>query len=340
MSHSFGERRASRTAFADGATAGGGRLELQSDLWLDQLDAHEQIDERLAGEQLSDSEAALLRGFVDHGYMTFPLGLDAEFCTGFDADVARCWDERPADLAIAPPGPAGPIVFRDYDGPLRDHGYRIRDLHGHSEHARSLYLQPLLFRMVELIYGQPAIAFQSLYFEHGSEQALHRDPMFVLTDPPAHLLASWVALEDVSPESGPLAYVPGSHRWPWFEFVPGSVVCDAGVSPAKRKEFAEWTHDRMHEESLEVQRFTCRRGDAFIWHAGLLHGGAPIDDRATTRRSFVVHYCTAARKTTRRTKVRVRDGDGLRLAVSTTDTVIADDRGRGFDNPLRSALRK
>ena len=78
-----------------------------------------------------------------------------------------------------------------------------------------------MFRMVELIYDQPAISFQSLYFEYGSQQALHRDPMFVVTDPPSHLLASWVALEDIAPDSGPLAYVPKSHRLPWFEFEPG-----------------------------------------------------------------------------------------------------------------------
>ena len=37
-------------------------------------------------------------------------------------------------------------------------------------HARELYLHPKIFRMVELIYGEPAIAFQSLYFEYGSQQ--------------------------------------------------------------------------------------------------------------------------------------------------------------------------
>ena len=40
--------------------------------------------------------------------------------------------------------------------------------------------------MVELIYGEPAIAFQSLYFEYGSQQGLHRDPMFVFTEPIRH----------------------------------------------------------------------------------------------------------------------------------------------------------
>jgi len=311
-------------------------LELQSDLWLDQPDAHDRIEKRLANEQVSPAEAALLHTFVDDGYMQFPIGLTDEFCAGFDADVTRCWEQRPHDLAISPPGPEGPLAFSDYNGPLRDPGYRIPDLHSFSEHARALYLQPTIFRMIELIYGQPAVAFQSLYFEYGSQQSLHRDPMFVVTDPPAHLLASWVALEDITPESGPLAYVPATHRWPWFEFEPGSVVCGAKVPPAKRKEHSDWTRERMQAESRDVQRFVCKRGDAFIWHAGLLHGGTPIDDATQTRRSFVVHYCTAANKTTRTANIRVRDGDDWQRWSSTTDTLIENDHGRGLANPFHA----
>ena len=311
-------------------------MELQSDLWLDQPDAHERIEERLAHGRITGDEAARLHGFVDDGYLTFPVALDERFCADFDADVARVWAERPADLAVSPPGPEGPTAFPDYDGGVRVAGYRIPDLHSHSDRARALYLHPAIFRMVELIYDQPAIAFQSLYFEYGSQQGLHRDPMFVVTDPPSHLLASWVALEDISPESGPLAYVPKSHRWPWFEFVPGSVVCGQGVPTEKRKEHGEWTRAMIREHELEVLPFTCRRGDAFIWHAGLLHGGTPIADPARTRRSFVVHYCTAANKRTRTASMRVRDGDGWRRASRRTETVIEGDHSRGLDNPLRT----
>src|SRR5579862_9568484 len=77
-------------------------LELQSDLWLDQPDAHERIDERLALGRVTAAEVALLHGFVDDGYLKFPIDLDEGFCAGFDADVAGLWDERPGDLAVSP----------------------------------------------------------------------------------------------------------------------------------------------------------------------------------------------------------------------------------------------
>jgi ectoine hydroxylase-related dioxygenase (phytanoyl-CoA dioxygenase family) len=33
-----------------------------------------------------------------------------------------------------------------------------------------------------------------------------------------------------------------------------------------------------------------KKGDVLIWHANLVHGGAPILNPALTRKSMVVHY--------------------------------------------------
>jgi Phytanoyl-CoA dioxygenase (PhyH) len=309
-------------------------VELKSDLWLDQPDAHDRIDERLAGGRLTDAEAEGLHSFADLGYLTVSLDLDARFCAGFDADVARLWSDRPADLAVSPPSTVGPTRFSDYDGEPRPVGYRIPDMHSHSEHALDLYLSSRLFRAIQLIYDAPAIAFQSLYFEYGSQQTLHRDPMFVVTNPTSHLLASWVALEDISPDSGPLAYVPKSHRLPWFEFTPGSVVCGHGVPPETRIAFAEWTREQLAANHLEAKPFTCRRGDAFIWHGSLYHGGTPIKFPEQTRKSFVTHYCTAEHYRSRTASMRVHKEEGWRHVTSTTDRVIERDQQRGLDNPV------
>ena len=126
---------------------------------------------------------------------------------GFEADVDRLWEERPADLACRQSrvsGSRSAISTRAPKCRLPD-----RRPHSHSPTARELYVNRQIFRMVELIFDQKAIAFQSLYFQFGSEQSLHRDPMFVVTKPPSHLLASWTALEDITPECGPLLYRPG-----------------------------------------------------------------------------------------------------------------------------------
>jgi hypothetical protein len=310
--------------------------QLKSDLWLDQPDAHDRIDERLAAGSISSADAQALHTFVDDGYFTIHIDLDADATRAFDDEISKLWQERPAALPISLTGPGGPRSMAMYDGPERPLGYRLPDLHGFSQNALDLYLHPELFRLMELIFDQPAIAFQSLYFEYGSTQALHRDPMYVVTRPVGHLAAAWIALEDITLESGPLMYIRGSHRMPWFEFDTDSVVLDGKVSDAKRAEYREWNWDRVRELGQLPQRFTCKRGDVFIWHGGLQHGGDKIANPELTRKSFVVHYSTEANYRQRTSSLRVRDADGERLTKNTTSTVVETPNARGLDSPTKT----
>ena len=96
-------------------------------------------------------------------------------------------------------------------------GCRIHDIHSHCPAALALYLDRQIFDWVRLFLGEEPVAIQSLYFEYGSEQALHRDPVVVPIQSHGHMIAAWIALEDIGPDCGPLIYVPGSHRLPYFE---------------------------------------------------------------------------------------------------------------------------
>jgi phytanoyl-CoA hydroxylase len=310
-----------------------------SDLWLDQPDAHGRIDERLAAGELSSTDAERLRQFTDEGYLTLSIGLDGEFSAAFDGDLDRLWDERPVDLAVAPKS-GDRTSFRDIDEAHRDIGYRVADLHSHAGTALELYLHPEIFRMVELIFGQKAVAFQSLYFQFGSEQGLHRDPMFVVTNPPSHLVAAWIALEDITPDCGPLLYVPQSHRMPWFEFEEDKIAfgSKAGADD-KRVAWSLYRRQMIDEMNLEVKTFTAKRGDVFLWHGGLLHGGAKVENERATRKSFVVHYATATtykrRHASMNVKCIIRGKEVWQGVGGTTDTVLAKDGCTGIDNPLR-----
>jgi ectoine hydroxylase-related dioxygenase (phytanoyl-CoA dioxygenase family) len=219
-------------------------------------------------------------------------------------------------------------------------GDRIPDLHSHSPRARDLYLHPDIFRMVELVFDQPAVAFQSLYFQFGSEQSLHRDPMFVVTEPPSHLCAAWIALEDITPDAGPLLYAPGSHRMPWFEFDDDTVnVAVKEEAKDKRQEWAAYRARMLDEMGLRVESLTCRRGDVFVWHGGLLHGGEPVREPTTTRKSFVVHYSSAAHYRSRRATMKMKVTEGgeatWRNVGATTERLLVEGERRGIDNPLR-----
>jgi ectoine hydroxylase-related dioxygenase (phytanoyl-CoA dioxygenase family) len=218
---------------------------------------------------------------------------------------------------------------------------RIADMHSHSDAALALYLNPTVFREVERVLGEPAVATQSLFFEQGSQQGLHRDPVFVQTKPPSHLVAAWIALEDIDPRSGPLLYVPGSHRLPYFQFAPSEHRFDQSRhGDAEIEAMEEFDRAQYAEAGLEVKSFTPRRGEVLLWHHSLLHGGAGIADPSLTRRSFVIHFSTAADYKQRYQRfVEPVPGPGgetvLRQRIAETARILERDGCRGFDNPLR-----
>lgn len=310
---------------------------LQSDLWLDQPDADEQIAARLARGEITAVEAERLRQLVAVGYVAFPLAVPAAVLDEVVAAIDRAWAERPWELAYAYHSSLKLFPLAD-EAAERRPSYRIADLHSYCEAALELYLSAELFRTIELIFGQPAVATQSLTFEFGSQQELHRDPVHVHMAPPSHLAAAWIALEDIHPDCGPLTYVPGSHRLPYFRFPDGDYRFHAGRHGAAAVQAAAAFDARECKAAgLERRAFTPRQGEVLIWHHSLLHGGSVPANPALTRRSFVVHYTTRADYPRQRQAVLVPDaGGGLpRSRTFGTDRLLERQGARGFDNPLR-----
>lgn len=313
---------------------------LRSDLWLDQPDAAERIEALRAAGELSDDDARSLRHWTEAGYDTLSLDVEEGLFEEIDRAVERLWREKPPSVALAYDSPLRP--FHDADEAAdRRPGHRISNLHSASEGALDLYLHAAIHRRVGRIFGESPVALQSIHFEWGSGQPLHRDPMHVYTSPPAHLIGAWIALEDIGPECGPLTYVPGSHRLPYYQFSPGEYRVEHGRHGDEEVRRAEaFDLEECRRRGLEPEVFTCRRGDVLLWHASLLHGGAPLRDPTLTRKSLVVHFSTRANYRRLRQTVVERlpgpDGEPVpRSRVYGTDRLLERDGRAGFDNPLR-----
>jgi hypothetical protein len=111
------------------------------------------------------------------------------------------------------------------------------------------------------------------------------------------------------------------------------------ASQHKRNNWSDYRARMIRDMNLEVKAFTCKRGDTFIWHGGLLHGGLEVHDENSTRKSYVVHYSTAAHTAPRRATMKMRFGregrDFWRVVGGTTERTIERDGCLGLDNPLR-----
>jgi phytanoyl-CoA hydroxylase len=202
-----------------------------------------------------------------------------------------------------------------------------------------LYLDAKIHHYASLILGETAVANQSLYFEYGSQQALHRDSVLVPTPQFGRLVAAWIALEDIVPESGPLMYVPGSQRLPFYEFRPGQHVYDPSVHTAADVQAAMAFYAAGLEKSkLPVEHFVARRGEVLFWHSALTHGGAQPTEPERTRKSLVVHFSTLRGQPSRECAVtEAVDGIPGESVFSTTETYERNG-AFGFANPLNGKL--
>jgi hypothetical protein len=168
---------------------------------------------------------------------------------------------------------------------------RLQD--GWIDHGsiKALALEPVVLDLLQHLYGRKPFAFQTLNFAVGSEQHFHSDAVHFHSYPHGFMCGVWIALQDVQPESGPLIYFPGSHRLPYQSARTLGLDRDAVRGEQHPQRFFEpsW-QQAVNEHAYAKEQFLPKRGELLIWHANLLHGGEPIQQRSSRRWSQVNHY--------------------------------------------------
>lgn len=170
-------------------------------------------------------------------------------------------------------------------------GVRVFDGWTVNESVRRIATNPGILDLLSALYGRRAFPFQTLNFAVGTQQHVHADLVHFCARPLRFMCGVWVALEDIREGSGPLMYYAGSHKWPTL--LPG----DVGAPAASPGTLYEHYHllEKAWEEEIQAHNakpsyFLPKKGQALIWDANLLHGGAPQTDRSLTRHSQVTHY--------------------------------------------------
>jgi phytanoyl-CoA hydroxylase len=228
-----------------------------------------------------------LRSWEDDGFLVLPGFFDDEEVQAVIDAEDRAWRERPGTVvddidtnhrstiaAVAPEA--------------RSHRFKVNDLYLEDRQLREAAMSARVGMVLSELLGDEPVICNTLSFAQGSQQADHLDTLHMTPVTQRALVATWMALEDTHANAGPLRYYPGSNNIEpyWFE---------TGSMHVHLPEMPRWT-DHMAGQvatmGLEEQTFLARKGDLFIWHALLLHGGSEIRDLARTRRSLVTHYFT------------------------------------------------
>jgi phytanoyl-CoA hydroxylase len=208
-------------------------------------------------------------------------GIDAVMAA-VDALIAR----RPAQVTIDDMASGERMSLRDAGPKTRASRLKINDLYLEMPEVRSLAVNAKMSRILTNLLGQPPLLCNSLYLQKGSTQSMHIDSLYMTPITLYNLIAIWVAMEDAHPDSGQLEYYPGSHKISPMKFSDGSYHVIVDEMPR----WDAYVASEIERLGLQKKSFGAKKGDVFIWHANLLHGGGPIRDMSRTRKSFVFHY--------------------------------------------------
>ena len=163
---------------------------------------------------------------------------------------------------------------------------RLQDAWQKVDEVRQLAVNPRILQMLQQLYGRRPLPFQTLNFPVGTSQLAHSDTIHFNSIPSGFMAGVWVALEDMDENNGALIYYPVSHKLPEYSMQDFGL----GTGYAHYKEYEQCLQKIIAEQNLQAEYGTIRKGQALIWHANLLHGGAPRKDPGRSRHSQVTHY--------------------------------------------------
>jgi ectoine hydroxylase-related dioxygenase (phytanoyl-CoA dioxygenase family) len=250
--------------------------------WLDRDDSANLIAAAERSGYLTPKGAKLCRRFAEDGYVVIEGAISERDC-----DVAwqafDSWSRAHPDLIG---GPVPSQVVPAYG--------RLLNIHKHVPEMHSLLHHPVITDAIDMLLGFKCIPFQTIPSYFGSEQLAHSDAIHMATFPLGFLAAAWIALEDITPDSGPLLYYPGSHKLPYM------LSREVGIDVREARIGTGVYHERyepaiaalVRDRGLTAKYFTAKKGDALIWHHNLVHGGSPVSNVNSTRKSLVCHYFT------------------------------------------------
>lgn len=236
----------------------------------------------LENKNLSVEQKQQCVSFHEQGYLVIDLELPENEIKEVVSDMYRALEDRST-------------VFHA-DHFTYTEAKRIFEYWKTSEAIAKLTVNRKLLEVLEMLYGREALPFSTINFIKGSNQPIHSDTVHFHTVPSLWMSGVWVALEDVSAENGSLTLIPGSHKWPVYEYhnlnLPHPDLIEDGEATNYRH-YEEFIESLIQVNKAERKIVELKKGQALIWAANMLHGGCNIEgvtDLTKTRLTQASHY--------------------------------------------------
>ncbi|WP_313064672.1 phytanoyl-CoA dioxygenase family protein [Achromobacter animicus] len=275
--------------------------------WFDRPDALAHVETMRAQMNLSDEQSTLLRHWVTDGYVVLEKAIPEADIDGtvdfienlFTTDIANP-NISLLGYTLDPKGKPGAVPHSEVvkltpaerQANARISPWRIHELWTQCDAAKRIYQNQALTDLCSLIFDRPAYPRSTINFYLGSQQELHQDMTVFHVFPGNYLIGAWVALEDISADSGPLRFAPKTHLAPPYKKFKHHPQTTLRTNPLS--DYAGYYRytNQLAKKQGGAKPFLAKKGDVFLWHGMLVHGGSPVNNPAFTRKSMVIHYLT------------------------------------------------
>lgn len=275
--------------------------------WFDRKDAKKIIRSKRASGVLSASDADLLKKWVEDGYVILNNAIPEADIDELNAYVENLLStdipnenvallgytlDKEKGRSAVPHKDFVKLSLAERQANARLSPWRIHELWTQCEAAKRIYLNDRLKEVASIIFDRPAYPRSTINFYLGSQQELHQDMSVFHVYPGNYLIGAWIALEDISADSGPLQYAPGTHSSSLYhEFANHPQDTLRTCSVDKYAGYYGFTN-KTAEQRGGAKQFLAKKGDVLLWHGMLVHGGSPVVNPELTRKSMVIHYLT------------------------------------------------
>ncbi len=239
--------------------------------WMDKDIKIEEIKSKLDKANFSNETKEAILSWKENGYLVLNRFFDSKTVDSINDEIEKLLKEKEIEFVL---------------------GNKIMFANKKSELIRNIASNKNILEIISFLLGRKVTPFQTINFITGSQQHAHSDSIHMTTYPLGYLAAIWVALEDITEDSGPLSYYPGSHKLPYLlndGYERGGNVFTVGADSNYLK-YEEKIGEIVTKVNILKKIFTAKKGDFLIWHANLIHGGEKITNPNATRKSMVVHY--------------------------------------------------
>lgn len=228
---------------------------------------------------LSDNQKEMAIKFHEDGYLILDLELSDDLIKSIVGDM---------EIALTRENKKLQAEFYTYSN-----SPRLFEEWRHSSHIRDLCLNEKITSTLEFLYDRETFPFSTINFFIGSNQPLHSDAVHFHSIPSLWMSGVWVALEDTNEENGTLSIVPGSHRWPIYDYETLNLPHPDEQENGEEKNYRvyeDFVRQLIKSKNSKITPVPLKKGQCLIWAANLLHGGTPITNEKSTRLTQAIHY--------------------------------------------------